>query len=79
MDYTTLDEEILNDAAKLSEKDIVQLSRPGFKIKFYETLESLYVAEALEYISCWSQSTESKPTGICGPIGPQSSYLLWHS
>ena len=42
-DYTTLDEEILNDAAKLSEKDIGQLSRPGFSIKFYDTLESFYL------------------------------------
>jgi glucosamine-6-phosphate deaminase len=75
-DYTTLDEEILNDVAKLSEKDILQLSRPGFKIKFYETLESLYLAEALEYISCWTQSTESKPTGICGPIGPTEQLPL---
>ena len=69
-DYTTLDEEILDDAAKLSEKEIVQLSRPGFKIKFYETLESLYMAEAIEYISCWTRSTESKPAGICGSLNP---------
>jgi glucosamine-6-phosphate deaminase len=69
-DYTTLDEEILNDAAKLTEKDLLQLSRPGFKVKFYDTLDSFYLAEALEYIYCWKQATELKPAGICGPIGP---------
>jgi len=75
-DYTTLDEEILNDAAKLSEKDIGQLSRPGFSIKFYDTLESFYLAEALEYIYCWRQTTESQPTGLCGPIGPTEQLPL---
>lgn len=69
-DYTTLDTDILNDAAKLSEKDILQLERPGFIIKFYDSLDSFYLAEALEYINCWEKSTFSDPTGICGPIGP---------
>ncbi len=69
-DYTTLDEEILEDAGRLSEKDILELSRPGFKVKFYENLETLYSAEAMEYIKCWKDSTPDNPTGICGPIGP---------
>lgn len=75
-DYTTLDKEILSDAAKLSEKDISQLSRPGFTVRFYDTLESFYLAEALEYIYCWKQATESKSTGICGPIGPTEQLPL---
>ena len=50
-DYTTLDEALINDAAGLSEKDIAQLERPGFKIQFYDTLEDFYLAEALEYLS----------------------------
>ena len=33
-DYTTLDERILENAEKLSEKDILKLSRPGFKINY---------------------------------------------
>ncbi len=33
-DFTTLDDKLLNDAAKLTEKDISELSRPGFKIVF---------------------------------------------
>ncbi len=69
-DYTTLDERLLRDAAKLSEKDILQLARPGFKIVFYDTLEEFYAAEAMEYISAWRYSTADNPTGICGPIGP---------
>ena len=38
-DYTTLDEEILNDAARLTIKDVDQLQRPGFSIKFYHQLQ----------------------------------------
>ena len=75
-DYTTLDEDILEDAAKLTLRDIQQLSRPGFQVKFYDTLEEFYLAEALEYISCWRQSTADNPTGICGPIGPTEQLPL---
>src|SRR4051794_22840088 len=31
-DYTTLDEKILQDAARLTEKDLLKLSRPGFRV-----------------------------------------------
>ncbi len=75
-DYTTIDEKILEDAAKLSEKDLLQLSRPGFKVVFYETLESFYMNEALEYITSWKQAAPSKPAGICGPIGPTEQLPL---
>lgn len=75
-DYTTLDKELLDDAASLSEKDISQLSREGFKICMYDTLEEFFLAEALEYIRAWQQSTESNPAGICGPIGPTEQLPL---
>ena len=75
-DYTTLDKEILDDAASLKEKDIEQLSRPGFKVVFYDSLESFYLAEALEYINCWRKATSSNQTGICGPIGPTEQLPL---
>ena len=75
-DYTTLDEAIIKDAAKLTEKDLEHLSRPGFTIKFYDTRESFYLAEAMEYIHAWKQATESSPTGICGPIGPTEQLPL---
>ena len=75
-DYTTLDDEILKEAAKLSADDILKLSRPGFIIKFYDTIESFYVAEALEYIYCWQKSTSTNPKGICGPIGPTEQLPL---
>ena len=69
-DYTTLDPEILQDAAKLTPKDLVQLSRPGFEVRIYETVQEFYAAQALEYIDAWQQSTPDRPAGICGPIGP---------
>ena len=75
-DYTTLDDALLNDAAKLTEKDLFELTREGFKIVYYETLEDFYVAEALEYIHAWKLATEEHPTGICGPIGPTEQLPL---
>lgn len=75
-DYTTLDEEILADAAKLTPEDLVQLSRPGFEVRIFDTLEEFYCAEALEYIDAWRQSTPDNPCGICGPIGPTEQLPL---
>ncbi len=75
-DYTTLDRELLDEAARLTEKDIAGLSRDGFAVKFYDTIEDFYLAEALEYITAWQQATESEPTGICGPIGPTEQLPL---
>lgn len=75
-DYTTLEPDILRDAAKLSVEDLKKLSRPGFTLNFYETLESFYLAEAMEYINCWKKSTTDNPTGICGPIGPTEQLPL---
>jgi glucosamine-6-phosphate deaminase len=69
-DYTTLDDEILNDAAELTIEDMAGLSREGFKVVFYDTIEEFYLAEALEYITVWGQATADNPAGICGPIGP---------
>jgi glucosamine-6-phosphate deaminase len=75
-DYTTLDREILDDAARLTADDLLHLARPGFAVKFFETLEDFYLAEALEYITAWRQATEDDPTGICGPIGPTEQLPL---
>ena len=75
-DYTTLDREILDDAARLSEKDIRGLARPGFEIHFYDTVQEFYLAEALEYIDAWRQATAAKPAGLCGPIGPTEQLPL---
>ena len=75
-DYTTLDPEILSDAARLTPEAMLGLSRPGFRVVFHDTLESFYLAEALEYIHAWRQSTPDNPTGICGPIGPTEQLPL---
>jgi glucosamine-6-phosphate deaminase len=69
-DYTTLDEELVEAVAGLTPKDLARLSRPGFQVMFYDTLEEFYLAEALEYITAWRQSTADNPVGVCGPIGP---------
>ncbi len=75
-DYTTLDDALLNDAAKLTAADLLGLSREGFNVVFYDTLEDFYLAEALEYIHAWRQATENQPAGICGPIGPTEQLPL---
>ena len=75
-DYTTLEPEILEGAARVDEQGLRQLSRPGFQISFYDTLEEFYLAEALEYINVWREATPERPTGICGPIGPTEQLPL---
>lgn len=75
-DYTTLDPEILDDAARLTEKDLLQLARPGFSVKIHDTAESFFCAEALEYVWAWKQATADRPAGICGPIGPTEQLPL---
>lgn len=75
-DFTTLDNELLNDAARLTPNDMLNLSREGFRVIFYDTLEDFYLAEALEYISAWKQATPDVPAGICGPIGPTEQLPL---
>lgn len=75
-DYTTLDTAIIKEVASLTPEKMGQLSRPGFKVVFYDTLEDFYLAEALEYITAWKQSTPASPVGICGPIGPTEQLPL---
>jgi len=75
-DYTTLDAALVHDVARLGERDLQQLSRPGFQVHFYDTLEEFYLAEALEYVQAWRQATADQPVGICGPIGPTEQLPL---
>ena len=75
-DYTTLDNEIIEAAARLTPEKIARLARPGFRIQFYDTLEDFYLAEALEYITAWKRSTDDNPVGVCGPIGPTEQLPL---
>ncbi|HYV30892.1 MAG TPA: glucosamine-6-phosphate isomerase [Candidatus Binatia bacterium] len=75
-DYTTLDDDLIQAAARLSPQQMLRLSRRGFKVVFYDTLEEFYLAEALEYLTAWKQSSEDNPVGICGPIGPTEQLPL---
>jgi glucosamine-6-phosphate deaminase len=75
-DYTTLDASIIKEVAALTPVAVQQLSRAGFKVVLYDTLEDFYLAEALEYITAWKQSTPDRPVGICGPIGPTEQLPL---
>ncbi len=75
-DYTTLDADIVRDAARLTPEDLLQLSRPGFQVHFYDSIAEFYLAEALEYIEAWQLATPDNPTGICGPIGPTEQLPL---
>jgi glucosamine-6-phosphate deaminase len=75
-DYTTLDSELIDEAARLTPRDLARLSRPGFTVSIHDTLEDFYLAEALEYVHAWRQSTADNPVGICGPIGPTEQLPL---
>ena len=75
-DYTTLDSSLIDQAARLTARDLQRLSRPGFRVMLYDTLEDFYLAETLEYIDAWRQSTDDAPVGICGPIGPTEQLPL---
>lgn len=75
-DYTTLDSNIIEEVAQLTPEKMLQLSRPGFKVVMYDTLEDFYLAEALEYVTAWQQSTPDNPVGFCGPIGPTEQLPL---
>jgi len=75
-DYTTIDKDLIEEAASLTAEEMLKLSRPGFEVVFYDTLESFYLAEALEYIEAWKQATPDRPVGICGPIGPTEQLPL---
>src|ERR1044072_725512 len=75
-DYTTLDAGLIRDAASLTPEKLEGLSRPGFRIVMFDTLEEFYLAEALEYIHAWRQATADNPVGICGPIGPTEQLPL---
>ena len=76
-DYTTLDREILDDAARLTADDLLSLSRPGFTVKFYETIEDFYLAEALEYITAWRQATPSSPRVSVVQLGQPNNSRWW--
>lgn len=75
-DYTTLDQEILEEAARLDSGGLERLSRPGFRVTIYDTREEFFLAEALEYIEAWRRSTPARPAGVCGPIGPTEQLPL---
>lgn len=77
-DYTTLDlsDDVINKIAALTPETMMELSRPGFEVKFYDSVEEFYLAEALEYIHVWRQASEDNPVGICGPIGPTEHWPL---
>jgi glucosamine-6-phosphate deaminase len=75
-DYTTLDPALLADAARLTADDLAGLSRPGFEVRIFDTRDEFFLAEALEYVRAWRQSTDARPAGICGPIGPTEHLTL---
>jgi len=75
-DYTTIDDALVKDAADLSASGLAGLSREGFKVVMYDTIEEFYLSEALEYVQAWKESTPDNPAGICGPIGPTEQLPL---
>ncbi len=75
-DYTTLEPDLIDAAARLTPRDLARLSRPGFRVVLYDSREDFYLAEALEYIDAWRMATADNPVGVCGPIGPTEQLPL---
>jgi len=75
-DYTTIDTQLVEEAAKLTPETMMAMGRDGFRVVMYDSAEEFYLAEALEYIDAWRQSTPDNPCGICGPIGPTEQLPL---
>ena len=75
-DYTTLDSDLIDEAARLTPRDLLGLSRDGFRVVLFGSAEEFYVTEALEYVDAWRQSRDDAPVGICGPIGPTEQLPL---
>lgn len=75
-DFTTLESDLLNEAASVSADAFPNLSRDGFQIRIYDTLEQFYLAEAMEYVTSWMGSSSDAPAGLCGPIGPTEQLPL---
>jgi glucosamine-6-phosphate deaminase len=75
-EHVVVDRELIDEAARLTPSDLMHLSRPGFNVILYDTLEDFYLAEALEYINAWRASSDDSPIGICGPIGPTEQLPL---
>ena len=72
-DYTTINDELVADAASLTVADMAALSRPGFKVVMYDTIEDFYLAEALEYIEAWKQSSRTTPAASAVPSVPRNN------
>ena len=75
-DYTTLDDDLLNDAARLSADDLLRLSRPGFSV----TISTIHWKSSI-LPKHWSMfghgGTQLKVhQRICGPIGPTEQLPL---
>ena len=47
-DYTTIDTELVEEAARLTPEAMIALGREGFRVVIYDTVEEFYLAEALE-------------------------------
>jgi len=63
-------EELAAQVRRLTLKDMVALSRPGFQVTVYPNPQEFFNAEALEYVRAWQRATADNPVGVCGPIGP---------
>ena len=54
-----------------------KLSRPGFQVVMYDTLEDFYLAEALEYIRAGGNRRAIIPRGFAARSARRSSCRWW--
>ena len=75
-DYTTLENDLINDAARLTQRDIQQLSRPRFQGGDVRHAGGFLPRRGAGIHRRVAAGTADNPVGICGPIGPTEQLPL---
>ena len=75
-DYTTLDREILDDAARLTADDLLQLARPGLRGRVLRHARRFLPGRGPGVHHRLAAGHGGPPAGICGPIGPTEQLPL---
>ena len=65
-DYTTLDKDVLDQAAQLTAEDLLGLSRDGFEVRFYDTWRTFFLPRRWSTSSPGSKPQRTGPPAFAG-------------
>ena len=75
-DYTTLDRELLDDAARADGRRPAAAQPAGIHRAVLRHARGLLPGRSAGIHHAWRQATPTRPAGICGPIGPTEQLPL---